>query len=697
MHVEARVQMFVVAIQIGAPLLGTSVQAAGQPATATAPAEDVVPEVPRSFALNVTDLYLGMELEYEQRRVRYEGTQRSDYSQTNRDLRLYELLGTTLTGHVYDPNLLEYRAALEFGLSQARFEQRLADAGYRTDSDNGFLHRYDVSLDLLKTKPVSFNVYARRSDNRLPRSFLPSLHELLTETGVTAFISAGPTTTEIGLSWQDATYRGNRDRADNEDLEVGRFYLDHTWNISENQKLRIQYDHTREESKYQGSTYSFDSRWDELRLEHELAFGASKQDRLDTFFRYNDERGDLDRTELEFVPRLTLTHSDQLKTIYRYSLDRYRQGELDITRNRFDVQAVYRPREDLRITLDGYGLYEQEELDVDTSEFGASFDVNYTRTTSTGTLNLNFGSGFQRMEVHGDAGRRYVRAEAHALGGVRPVLLAEQDVLPASVIAHDERRRRYYVPGVDYLLVPLGKRTLVERVPTGRIEEDQVVYFDYQYVVPANASLTDYRNDLLLEYTFNFGLTPYYSLQSQCENVQSDGATLWEEEDSHRHRLGARYDRQRWSIGSEFEIFDDSVTPYDAWHLTGRHSVFRSAAHSLDLSGELSHYWFEDSDASGDKRVWWLDLDLKDQMRVSQWLSLTNGLTCRWEDDSVDGTTHGVDLTCGLQYVRGALTVELTFEYDLLSIADDREDGFGVYLNVRRDLTHLLRGKDGLQ
>jgi hypothetical protein len=695
MRVEARVQVFVVAVQIGAPLFGASAWAAGQEATATAPAEDIVPEVPRSFGLNVTDLYLGMELEYEQRKVRYEGERRRDYSQTDRDFRLYELLGTTLAGYVYDPNLLEYRAALEFGLSQARFEQKLDGTGYHTDSDDGFLHRYDVSVDILKTKPVSFNVYARRSDNRLPRSFLPSLHELLTETGVTSFITAGPTTTEIGLSWQDATYRGNRDRADNEDLEVGRFYLDHTWNISDNQKLRIQYDHNREESKYQGSTYSFDSRWDELRLEHELAFGSSNQHRLDTFFRYNDERGDLARTELEFVPRLTLTHSDQLKTMYRYSLDRYRQGELDITQNRFDFQAVYRPREDLRITLDAYGLYEEEELDVDTNEFGGSFDVNYNRTTSTGTINLNFASGVERMEVNGDGGRRYVRAEAHALGGVRPVLLAQQGVVPGSVIAHDERRRRYYVPGVDYLLVPLGGRTLVERVPTGRIAEDQVVYFDYQYVVPADATLTNYRNDLLLEYTFNFGLTPYYSLQSQCENVQAGEATLWEEEDSHRHRLGVRYDRPRWSVGTEFEIFDDSVIPYDAWHLTGRQSVFRSAAHSLDLSGELSRYWFKDD--SDDSRVWWLDLDLKDQMRVNQSLSLTNALAYRWQDDSVDGTTNGVDLTCGFQYVRGALTIELTVEYDLLSIAEDREDGFGVYLNVRRDLSYLLKDKGGVQ
>jgi hypothetical protein len=56
-----------------------------------------------------------------------------------------------------------------------------------------------------------------------------------------------------------------------------------------------------------------------------------------------------------------------------------------------------------------------------------------------------------------------------------------------------------------------------------------------------------------------------------------------------------------------------------------------------------------------------------------------------------------VDIECGLQYTRGYLTVELTLEYDLLSIVENRDSGFGLYLNVQRNLTHLLPGKGGVE
>jgi hypothetical protein len=695
MRVEARFPAIAMAVYISSPLFAAAAWGQATQPAASAPSDEPQPATPKVFALRVADLYTGIESEYEQRRVKLSPSGERDSLFKSRDFRLYELVGTTLTGHVYDPNLVEYKAALEFGLSQTSFRQDDNGVSQDDSQSNGFLHEYDISVDALKTKPVSFNAYARRSDNRLPRAFLPSLHELQTESGVSSLITAGPTTTEIGLSWQDVQQRGNREELDDENLENSRFYIDHTWTISDSQKLHLQYDYNREESKYQGSRYHFDARRSEFRLDHELAFGSSKQHLLDTFFRYDADEGDLGFDEMEFTPRLTLTHNDKLKTIYRYSLYRFSQGVLDITQNKLDVQAVYRPKDDLRFTLDTFGLYEGAEQDVDTTEYGVGLDMNYNRPTSLGNLNVNLATAYQQTEVHGDAGRRYVRSEAHALGGVRPVFLKERGVIPTSVVARDERQTRYYVPGVDYVLIEFGQHVQVNRIVTGRIEENQVVYFDYEYIVPAHAVLNEYRNSVLLEHTFKFGLTPYYSLESQCEDVESSTATPWKTEDSYRHRLGTRYDRTQWSAGTEYEFFDNPFDPYDAWHVTGRTAVLRSAEHALDLAGELSRYWFTGDEDERD--VWWLDLNLKDRTRVTETLSLMNGLAYRWEDDTKDGTTHGVDWECGFQYVRGALSIELTVEYDLLSIVDNQDGGLGVYLNVRRNLTHLLQDREGQQ
>jgi hypothetical protein len=149
-----------------------------------------------------------------------------------------------------------------------------------------------------------------------------------------------------------------------------------------------------------------------------------------------------------------------------------------------------------------------------------------------------------------------------------------------------------------------------------------------------------------------------------------------------------RYGRDRWTVGGEYEIFDDSVEPYDAVHFTGQASILRSLTHTLDLNGEISHYLFQGG--FDRRRVWYFDVNLKDRIELNNALSFTTGAEYRREDDSERGKTTGVDLECGLRYVRGYLTVELNVEYDLLSVVENRENGFGIFLNVRRDLTHLL-------
>jgi hypothetical protein len=133
--------------------------------------------------------------------------------------------------------------------------------------------------------------------------------------------------------------------------------------------------------------------------------------------------------------------------------------------------------------------------------------------------------------------------------------------------------------------------------------------------------------------------------------------------------------------------------PYDAFHLTGRAALVRSAAHTLDVSSELSRYWF-DADFD-DRRVWWFDLDTTDRVTLTRFLSLLGRAGYRWEDDSEDGTTNGVDLECGVEYTRGYLTMELTVEYDLLDIASNREDGLGVFLNCGAIDLSLCCGEEG--
>lgn len=676
----------------GAGLLAPG--SAAQPAVATAPADAVpasqpAPPPPRpAFRLSIADLYAGMEADYEFRRVRSDNGNRRDRTHENRDLRLQETLGLTTAGYLLDPNFLDYRAFLEAGATQMRFKEK-DDAFRQTDSESGGLFEYDVSIDALKDKPISLHGYARRADVRLPRRFLSSLHELQTEAGASALAITGPVTTEIGYSYRDVDRRGNRLESDDESLTNNRFYLDSKWAISEGHSLRLSYDHEREENIYQGSRYRFDTNRDELRIDHELAFGEDQKHRFDTFMRYNEERGDLARDELEIVPRLSLQHTDKFKTVHRYGFYRFQQEAIDLSQHKFDSQALYQATKELRLSGDVFALYEQLDRDTQTHQYGINGDVTYVKALDSGEFSANLNIGYDRAATSGTAGRRHVRNEAHALGGVRPVVLRERNVILPTVIAHNDRFTRVYVPGVDYLLTPTAGRVVVTRIPWGRIPEGEIVYFDYSYEVPADAAIDTFRTDFRIEHAFKFGLTPYYYFEGRFQEVdESTIGAPWSRDSQNRHRFGARYGRSRWTVTGEYEIFDDTVEPYDAIHLTGNATLFRAANHSLDLSGELSRYWFEGGIDSRD--VWFADILLRDRIEITRTLSLSTSAEFRRECDSVRGNTTGVDVQCGLQYTRGHLTVSLDLEYDLLSVVENRENSFGVFLNVRRNLTHLV-------
>ncbi len=659
----------------------------------TAPREPEPPSriKPGVFHLDFREAYLGLEADYQARRVRSSAPGRGDATQKNRNLRLAETLGLGLSGDIVDPNLVDWRAGAEFGLTQGWFDEAL-DGRNESDRDSGILLEYDVAFDVLKTKPLSVHAYARRGDDRIPRRFLPSLRETRTEAGVSALALTGPATTEVGFSWRDTDRAGNLRDEDAERLEVGRFYVDNKWEFGDTHSLRLTYDHEREESTYQGSDFDFTTDRDELRVEHELGFGSESKHRLDTFFRYNEEDGTLARDEVEFVPRLSLQHTDKLRTVYRYGFHRFEQGAIEIDQHKVDAQALYQATEHLRLSLDGYGLYEDVKQDVETREFGGGFDASYRRPTSLGELSANARVAFDRARTHGDTGRRIVRGEAHQLGGSRPIYLREIGVVLGTILAYDVGRTRIYIAGLDYTVVVTSGRARIRRVLTGRITENETVYFDYAYEVPTHATEDTYRTDLLFEHRFTFGLTPYYYFEGRFQEVDPSPATPRARDNMNRHRFGLRYGPQRWTVGAEYEIFDDSVEPYDAVHLTGQAAVLRSRAHSLDLSAELSHYRFEGG--VDRRRVWWADLDLRDRYHVNRYWALLTGAAYRWEDDSIDGTTHGVDLECGMQYTRGYLSVELTVEYDLLALAENRDDGFGFFLNVRRDLSHLFTARE---
>ena len=377
-----------------------------------------------------------------------------------------------------------------------------------------------------------------------------------------------------------------------------------------------------------------------------------------------------------------------MQTLYKYQFNRERYEGLDVESHRFDFQLVHQLYTNLTTTVDLFALYEDVENDVNTYQYGGSVDWQYNRKNPYGHFRANLALAYDTQDISGDNGVRVVLNESAAFRDPVNITLRNRNVIPNSIVITDSGNRRYYLAGRDYLVIQWGGVTQIARVRSGSIADGDNVLIDYQYRTPSKGQIDTIRVDLGLEQRFKNGFTPYYRFSYRNQEADySAGFAQYADRTDH-HRLGVTYEQKRFTLGAEYEIFDDTVEPYDAFHLDGLVHILQTPEHTVDASARLSRFFFE---GGFDKRnVTVIDVEVDHRWQLRENLSTFERMAYRWEDNSVDGITHAWDVAAGVDYVMGDLTAELTFEYDRLELPESQEDDFGVYLRVRRDIPNVL-------
>jgi len=643
----------------------------------------------RYLSLTQLDAFLELRGEFNSidvesdRRVRWS----SQRSQHNESRSTEERLGLKLSGVVLDPKLIAFRGEFAFGLTQDRYEERIGWAR-RTDEDQGHLLQYDLRADFFRGSKISGSVYGLRQDDRINRQFQPTLNQQRSGFGTTWVFSDAKFPMELSYDYQKTDRTGNSRREDNEHLLESTLRYSADWNVSEHQRFKLVYEHAETKENYQGSPFSFDTTRDLVTLEHELEFGPGFQHNLRTLLEWQGESGDFARDYLRFGPQLTLQHGDNLQTLYKYQMNQERYEGFDVETHRGDFQVVHQLYKNLTTTAGVFGQSEDVDGLLRTDQYGANVDWSYTRKNPYGSFYGNLALAYDTQNTNDHQGPRIVLDEAHAFRDPLDVTLRNRDVIQISVVVTDSARRRIYRLGLDYLLVRWGRYTRLVRLPTGNIADRDTVLVDYLYRTPSDGQIDTIRTDLTLEQRFANGLTPYYRLSYRNQEDQRSTGFAGRADRTDHHRLGVRYDATTYSLGAEYEIFDDTIDPYDAYHLNALFKLLQRPDHSMNFSTRFSHFFFE---GGWDKRdVIFVDLELDHRWQFSERLSTVERLAYRFENDSSDGRTHGVDLSAGVEYVVGDLSTELTFDYDRLALPGSEEDDFGVYFRVRREFRNLF-------
>jgi hypothetical protein len=539
---------------------------------------------------------------------------------------------------------------------------------------------------------VSANAYATRLDSRIPRAFQPSLDRTLEKYGAGLFVNdrVFPMRFTFEHVWDELTSR-TRDLIDDEQRGRDTFRYEGTWQISERQSLRLEYQYDDRREQYSGGDTRFDTTRNYLTLNHVLRFGRDGRSSLETLARFQDETGELARDTVDASTRLRLQHGDSLSTNYAAQFLRESFQELTTRTWRGEAGVTHQLGETLVSSLQLYGLRQSAEGNADFSEGGGIANVSFSRDNPLGRFSANLSYNHVATDTDDGARRGIVIAESVTFRDPLPAYLAKDEIDLFSLVVTDVNRTRTYLPGRDFLAIPLGRYMALRRVPTGQIADRQTVLVSYTYRASRDYDISRDRIDLRLQQDFKFGLTPYYAASVQDEDIDESRHLRFRARNVNRHRVGATYRRKLWSAGLEYEFHDDTIDPYQAMHFNGDVVLWQNARNQLDGKATLSRFWFDGSDGLAPRNTTLLDLGASYRYMLARGFEVNAGAMYRYEDDSLYGLTRGVDLTGALEWKLGYFSLRFEAEYDVLDLPGSSDDGLAVWLKLKREIPLIAR------
>lgn len=638
---------------------------------------------------------LGLEGRFDQRRVRQytAGRLGQRFRQTNRDHAFEETIGLQGVGAIFDERIMLFDAAGRWGLSQEWFSES-RPGRHQSKSPHGDLLEYDASFTLLPRATISANAFAKRLDSRIPRAFQPSLDRTFERYGAEMFLNhrTFPMRFTFEHVWDELTSRTGA-LLDEEERGHEAFRYEGTWQVSERHALRLEYEYEDRRERYSGGSTGFDATRNYLVLNHTLRFGRDDRSALETLARFQDETGDLARDLAEASTLLRLQHTDALSTNYRAQFLRESFQELATRTYRGEAGLTHQLGESLTSALQLYGLRQNADENADFVEWGGVASTALNRPNRLGRFSANLSYNHAATDTRSGTRRGVVVGESITFRDPLLAFLMHTDVDPLTIVVTDANRKRTYLPLRDYVVARVGRFTGLRRVATGQIADRQTVLVSYTYRVATDYDVSRDRIDLRLQQDFDVGLTPYYAMSVQDEDIDEARFLRFRARNVNRHRFGLTYRQRHWSAGLEYEFNDETLDPFQAVHANVDAVLWQSARNQLDGKGALSRFWFDGTDDLPSRNTTLVDLGVSWRCLLARDFEANASAMYRFEDDSFFGTTHGVDLTAALEWKIGYFSLRFEAEYDVLELPGSTDDGFAVWLKLRREIPVIARNR----
>ncbi|UCF34238.1 MAG: hypothetical protein JSV78_02830, partial [Phycisphaerales bacterium] len=469
----------------------------------------------------------------------------------------------------YHPNLLDFSLGTLLGLTQQEFEEDFSGRK-RSSRDEGPIVEFDFTGRFLQRKEYPGTVTASRRQALEPRPFQSSLETTTTNYGVLwQYISStNPTSfqfnhTDTLLDPLDDLEEDGRQKSTLYRFETAHRFNDH--NI-----LSLIYMHdTNEERPFE---LDYDS--DEVTLSHRLDFGDNYRHRLDSEVNYFDQRGTFDIERQRWRETLRLNHTESLRSWYQFELLDRTQGSLSgvppIEEDSVFLSGTVEHKLYESLVSQFTAFYQDQDFEggpeIDRYGLIASFD--YRKKNPWGVLLANYAYRYQNEDRSGGLRLIEVVDERRTFQDPEPIVLANENIEPSSIFITAENRVTVYLQGRDYRVDAFSDRVEIRRVPTGRIPDGTTVLIDYVFQSGGDFELTTTTHNFGIRQNFDFGLTPYYRLRYQDQDLSPASVTGVTPNDITANIFGLEFELDPWRFVAEYEDHESTINPFEALRLT---------------------------------------------------------------------------------------------------------------------------------
>jgi hypothetical protein len=506
--------------------------------------------------------------------------------------------------YVYHPGFLN----IDFDLGPKLVQQRYdANAGSNKDSQE-FL-QFRTRLNFLNLKRYPFSLYYTRLNPSVTAGLSGRFLAETNAYGLDArLLSVGATSFRFALEHSDSLGEGFGRVVDNAQdggsLTINSSYWDgDTIEIKYSQRHRvssngspglpIQETKVREESGHLRTRNRFGAK-DNFRFNQSLdllnqKYGSLQSSDFDSW-RYNST--------------LQVQHSDSIvSSLNYYASDLTREDTRSKgQRARVGIDHVVRPNLSYGARL-SHGETEQTGFSV--TQSSAGLRANYQKAMRFGTLGLGGSIGKARTDQESTAETVRVFDEAIELIGTVQVGLANEFVVPGTVVVRNIDKTQVYVEDFDYRLVVVGSVTRIQRIIDGNILDGETVLVDYEYRTSGTAVFDTFRPGASISFHFPrfVSATVRYNRQD-TEVVSGELTTPINDREVFEFNVSGDFPvGSRWTFAANYRYRDvnEEISPSvrDSYSISANAVIWRATR--LSLGARYFRVDFEKSDEDTDE------------------------------------------------------------------------------------------------